>query len=429
MQIITTHINSDFDALASMVACTFLYPGSVGYIPGHMAPEVKSFLSIHQDMLHIKARKDLVVEQVESLIVVDTNNWQRLDRLESLSDKDALEVICWDHHMQGVTIQGSEEHREEVGATVTLLLEEMQRRDVAFTPMHATLFLLGIYDDTGCLRFSSATSRDAHMVGYLLENGADLNVVSAYLEDSIDDAHSKVFGNMLASAQVIEMDGLKIGLCVQPVKSGLTMLASLVAKYKEFKGLDAAFGIFPTSLEKCLVIGRGNPQGINVGSVVRAMGGGGHPGAGSATVKGVDTAAVMEQLMDLIQQASHQDVFVKDIMTDPTPYMVGHDLTMAKALEIFNQQQVNAVMVCDGTKLLGSLSSLDFSKAEQGGRLAKSVKGFTKRQIPHLTAENNSREALDLMNQSKEGLLPVVDGENLVGMVTRTDIILQIYDF
>jgi len=429
MQIITTHINTDFDALASMVACTMLYPGSTGYIPGHMAPEVKSFLSIHQDILHIEARKNLAVEQVDSLIVVDTNNWQRLDRLESLSGNDDLEVICWDHHMQGVTIQGGEEHREEVGATVTLLLEEMQRRDVAFTPMHATLFLLGIYDDTGCLRFSSATSRDAHMVGYLLENGADLNVVSAYLEDSIDDAHSEVFANMLASAQVIDVDGLKIGLCVQPVKSGLTMLASLVTKYKEFKGLDAAFGVFPTSLEKCMVIGRGNPQGIDVGAVVRAMGGGGHPGAGSATVKGVDSAAVMERLMNLIQQASHQDVSVKDIMTAPEPYMVGHDLTMGEALEIFNDQQVNAVMVCDGTKLLGSLSTLDFSKAEQGGRLAKSVKGFTKRLIPHLTAENNSREALDLMNQAKEGLLPVVEGENFVGMVTRTDIILQIYDF
>ncbi len=331
--------------------------------------------------------------------------------------------------MQGVTIESADEHREEVGATITLLLEEMQRRDAAFTPMHATLFLLGIYDDTGGLRFSSATSRDAHMVGYLLENGADLNIVSAYLEDSIDDAHSEVFANMLASAQVVEVDGLKVGLCVQPVKSGLTMLKSLVIKYKEFKGLDAAFCVFPTSQEKCVVIGRGNPQGIDVGAVLRRMGGGGHPGAGSATINKENSAALTEQLMNLIQQASRQEIFVKDIMSAPEPYMVEHDLSMAQAREIFDNQQVNAVMVCDGTKLLGSLSGLDFAKAEQGDRLENSVKGFSKRQIPRLTAEKNSREALDLMNQSKEGLLPVVDGEKLVGILTRADIILQIYDF
>ena len=74
MQIITTHTNTDFDGLASMVACTFLYPGAVGYIPSHMSPEVKSFLAIHQDMLHIRPRKELDVEQVDSLVIVDTNN-------------------------------------------------------------------------------------------------------------------------------------------------------------------------------------------------------------------------------------------------------------------------------------------------------------------------------------------------------------------
>ncbi len=430
MQIITTHTNTDFDGLASMVACTFLYPGSVGYIPSHMAPEVKSFLSIHQDMLFIETRKHLDPEQVDSLIIVDTNNWQRLDRLESLYERRAeLEVICWDHHMAGVTIKSGGGRREEVGATVTLLLEEMQRRDTAFTPMHATLFLLGIYDDTGCLRFSSATARDAHMVAYLLENGADLNVVSSYLEDSIDDAHSEVFANMLASAQVVEVDGRKIGLCVQPVRSGLTLLASLISKYKEFKGLDAAFGIFPTSLDKCMVIGRGNPQKIDVGAVVRAMGGGGHPGAGSATIKGAESAAVARQLINLVKQATRREILVRDIMSAPEPYMVGDDLNMNQALKIFNNQRVNAVMVCKGTRLLGSLSGPDFEKALQGKRLDNSVKGFTKRQIPRLTADKNSREALELMNQSKEGLLPVVDGEHLVGILTRSDIILQMYDF
>ncbi len=429
MQIITTHTNTDFDGLASMVACTLLYPGSVGYIPTHMAPEVKSFLSIHQDMLHIETRKNLDLEQVDSLIVVDTNNWQRLDRMESFARREGLDVICWDHHMLGVIIESRESHREEVGATITLLLEEMQRRDTAFTPMHATLFLLGIYDDTGCLRFPSATARDAYMVGYLLENGADLNVVSSYLEDSVDDAHLEVFTRMLASAEIVEVDGLKIGICLQPVKSGLTLLASLVTKFKEFKGLDAAFGVFPTSLEKCLVIGRGNPRSIDVGAVVRTMGGGGHPGAGSATIKEEDNEAVASQLMSCIKQASRQELLVKDIMSAPEPCMIGDDLTMSQAQEVINRKKLNAVLVCSGSTLLGSLSETDFQKARQGNRMENSVKGFCKRQIPRLAPDQNTREALDIMNHSKEGLLAVVDGDNLVGILTRADIILQIYDF
>lgn len=429
MQIITTHKNSDFDALASMVACTFLYPGVVGYLPSQMAPEVRSFLSIHQDMLHVKSRKELDIDEVDSLIIVDTNNWNRLERMEKIAQNDEIEVICWDHHMEGVTIERGEHHREEVGATVTLLLEEMERKDSAFTPMHATLFLLGIYADTGCLRFPSSTSRDARMVAYLLENGADLNVVSAYMDVSVDDTHSEVFSNMLASTRIIDMNGLSVGISVQTVKNGLTMLAPLVTKYKEFKGLDAAFGVFKTGLDKCLVIGRGSAQGVDVGSVVRALGGGGHPGAGSAAINGADSDAILEQLEELIHGASSRECCVEDIMSAPEPYMINHDVTMAHVLEKFENKQNSGVMVCDGSTFLGTLSVQDCYKAKQNGRLDTSVKGFIKREIPTVEEKSSSREALNLMNKAKEGVLPVVAGTTLVGVLTRGDIILQLYDF
>lgn len=331
--------------------------------------------------------------------------------------------------MEGVTIKRGEHHREEVGATVTLLLEKMEDNDSAFTPMHATLFLLGIYADTGCLRFPSSTSRDARMVAYLLENGADLNVVSAYMEESVDDTHSDVFTKMLASTRIIDMNGLSVGISVLSVKNGLTMLAPLVTKYKEFKGLDAAFGVFQTGLDKCLVIGRGSAQGVDVGSVVRALGGGGHPGAGSAAIKGSDSERLIEQLVELIGGASSKELLVEDIMSAPELYMVSHDITMAYVLEKCENKQLSAVMVCDGNNLLGTLAVEDCHKAKQNGRLDTSVKGFMKRQVSTVGEKSSSREALNLMNKSKEGVLPVVDDTTLVGVLTRGDMILQLYDF
>jgi len=35
--------------------------------------------------------------------------------------------------------------------------------------MQATLFLTGLYEDTGSLMFRSTTAEDAHAAGYLLE--------------------------------------------------------------------------------------------------------------------------------------------------------------------------------------------------------------------------------------------------------------------
>ncbi len=427
MQIITTHTNMDFDALASLVACTLLYPGSTGVLPSHMAPGVKAFLSIHQDLFMVCPRKGFDETDVDSLIVVDTNNWKRLDRLEMLSKRTDLDIVVWDHHMEGDTIGGREQYREEVGATITLLLEEMQRRDTAFSPMHATLFLLGIYDDTGCLCFSSATSRDAHMAGYLLENGADLNIVTAYLTDTVDEAHSGVFSNMLSSAQTLEVDGLKIGLCLQPVKSGLTMLANLVAKYKEFKGLDAALGVFPTDLDKCMVIGRGNPQGIDVGLVMRKLGGGGHAGAGSAVVRGTAPEDLVKIIIDLVRDAVQKEVLVGTIMSKPGLFAAGSNLSMAEAKSILAKRNVNALMICEEKVFLGTLSNQDIGKAERSGRLEVSVKGYMKRNVPSVSCEQNARHALELMNQSPDGVLPVIEGDHLVGVLTRGDILLEIY--
>ena len=69
--------------------------------------------------------------------------------------------------------------------------------------------------------------------------------------------------------------------------------------------VDAAFGIFhlPDD-EKCMVIGRSDIDGINIGSIMRGLGGGGHPGAGSALLRKVNGEVVKEMLMELIRATS-----------------------------------------------------------------------------------------------------------------------------
>ena len=81
MQIVTTHKNSDFDALASMVACTCLYPGAQGVFPTQVTAGIRAFLSIHQDLLRIISRKGFDLETVSSLIVLAVNHWNRLDQM------------------------------------------------------------------------------------------------------------------------------------------------------------------------------------------------------------------------------------------------------------------------------------------------------------------------------------------------------------
>lgn len=132
--------------------------------------------------------------------------------------------------------------------------------------------------------------------------------------------------------------------------------------------------------------------------------------------------------MDLIHDATCKEVLVEEIMSEPDLFMADTKMTMAQAREILSERSVNALMICEDENFMGSLSGLDFVKAERSNRMGTSVKGYMRRQVPRAGVTHNARQALELMNQSDDGILPVVDDNRLVGVLTRGDILLQIYD-
>lgn len=428
MLAITTHVNTDFDALASMVAASFLYPQGVRILPSQLTPQVREFVSVHWDLLRLKARKNIDIHDIRELVVTDTSNWKRLDSMLELAEKTDVSAIVWDHHPGVGSIRAFEVHQEEVGAAVTLVLEEMKARDCAFSPVHATLFLLGIYEDTGSLSFPSTTPRDALMAGFLLENGADLNVVSAYLDTPLDDRHLDLFSRMLESSDVFSVGSIQLGICTQDVDKGLNMLPDVVNKFKDIKGLDAAFGVFPMGAHKTAVIGRGRSQGLDVGAVMRELGGGGHAGAGSAIVKG-SVDQVRPQLIALIQSTEVKEIRVQDLMTE-VQNVLESGTTLRKAGEIMERTGRHALLILDKDGgLLGQVGESQLAKVRNEGQWEKPASSMLSQKAPTVHPHDSLRHALQLMSHSEAGLLPVIQDAKLIGEITRTDIILHMYDF
>jgi nanoRNase/pAp phosphatase (c-di-AMP/oligoRNAs hydrolase)/CBS domain-containing protein len=429
MQVAVTHSKADFDALASLVAATFLYPGAVGLLPSQMKPSVREFLGLHRDLFRVAAAGDVDLSAVTSLIVVDTNSWDRLDKPYNLSGREGLEVILWDHHVEGSTIRADWSCQAESGATITLMLREMQRRDCAFSPMHATLFLMGLYDDTGNLTYPSITPDDAYMAGYLLDNGADVHVAAAYLGDAFDADQAGVLTRVLEESRPLRVHGYEIGLAALTVAGGTGLLAPVVAKYKEIGGLDAAFGVFGLEGDKCVVIGRAGARGVNVGAVVRQMGGGGHPGAGSATVRNADPAAVRDRLAELITaQLDRPESVIRQILS-PVEASIPPDTRMEAAQAMLEDKPARPLLVMDGDRLCGILGASDARKARSGGQRAAPVKAFMRTAPPTVTPEQNPRAALRLLAESDAPALPVIEDGRVVGLVTRTDLMLHLYEF
>lgn len=124
MQIVTTHRNSDFDALAATMAATLLYPTAIAVFPRSLNPNVKAFLSIHKDLFDYLDPAQIDPADVQRLIVVDVNRWNRLDALRKRTD---LEVFVFDHHMTAGDIKVDRKYQEKRGATVTLLVRHLRK--------------------------------------------------------------------------------------------------------------------------------------------------------------------------------------------------------------------------------------------------------------------------------------------------------------
>lgn len=427
MHIVTTHTNSDFDALASMVAASFLYPSVTRMVPSQVQPAVREFLTLHWDLLQLKPRRAMDPSAITRLIVTDTSSWERLDDLRMLAERTDLETIVWDHHMAPGSIQASELHREEIGATVTLLLERLQAEERAFAPMHATLFLLGIYDDTGGLTYSSTTARDARMTAYLLENGADLNVVGAYLDSALDERHLELFNRMLSDSEQFEIEGVRLGLCVQDADKGLNNLARVVSKFQEIKGLDVAFGIFPITANKTVVVGRGNPRLFDVGALVRQLGGGGHPGAGSAVLKAPAEEA-RARVRALVAQAEPETERVSDLMS-PVKLALAPQDSLSAAAERLRAGHRSVLLVLDAQgSVLGVLGEEELAKVKDESAWTHPVSSLMRRDLEAVTPDRTPREALRLMTRADVGVLPVMVDGCVVGEITRAAILLSLYD-
>ena len=79
--------------------------------------------------------------------------------------------------------------------------------------------------------------------------------------------------------------------------------------YREIVNVDAAFGIFnDVDRDRCMVIGRSNIEGINIGVIMRSMGGGGHPGAGSALLKKTNPDVIKEMIVEMVNGNQHSSV-------------------------------------------------------------------------------------------------------------------------
>lgn len=429
MNAIVTHKNADFDAAASAFAAQLVYPGAVPVLPAGLNPNVRQFLSIHKDLFPWKQPREIPWEEVRRLVVVDTNDWKRLDGVKIDRTGSGPEIHLWDHHLSPATIEASWEHSVAVGATTTLFARRLEEEGIPISPIQATLFLAGIYEDTGNLTFPSTTPVDAQAVAFLLRRKADVEIVNTFLRPAYGPKQKDVLFDMLQNAERTKLNGYNVSVNMCEIRGHVQGLALVVEMYRDIVNVDAAFGIFTEAgKDRAMVIGRSAVDDLDVGAVMRAMGGGGHPGAGSALVKeGAAPEQIRAHLLELIQGTQRAAVSIGDLMSFPV-FTVSDDTPMSEAARILRDKGCTGLPVVRDGNLVGVISRRDFKKFRDKGKKDPPVKAFMSREVRTIEPDRSVMHAARVMVKNDIGRLPVLENRKLIGIVTRSDTMRYYYD-
>jgi len=428
MKIVTTHNNCDFDALASTIAISLVKPEFIPVLPSNLNPNVKAFMSLHKDVFKTLWAKEINQDEVSEMIIVDTSSWSRIADLKTLKGRNELVIGLWDHHPKD-DIEAQQDHSEEIGATISILVDKIIESKIKLSPIYSTLFLMGIYEDTGHLTFDSTTPADAKATSYLLEQKADLTILRSFLKQAYGEKQKDILYEMMKYSDRIKMNGYVVSICRLDIDQHIRSLSVVVGMYREILNSDAAFGIFnDVGRNRCMVIGRSDNEEIDIGGIMFNFGGGGHPGAGSALIKRGKPEVIEKSILAIINGTQQPSVQIRDIMTHPVKVAQEESKMREIATTLKETGCSGFPVVNEKEQLVGVISRRDFKKIRKESQLGSPVKAYMSRNIVSIRPEKSAVEAAKTMIASDIGRLPVIENDAIVGIITRTDVMKYLYN-
>src|SRR5262249_3525810 len=149
------------------------------------------------------------------------------------------------------------------------------------------------YEESGSFGFVSTTPRDLEAGAFVLEMGADLNVVKDTLHRPLDPDTVALMNDLLEHSDVHYLEGRKVLIAASTIDRCRGEVAGVVHLLDEMQGVDAVI-VAVMMEDRVQVIGRSRRSEIDVGWIAREFGGGGHAVAAAATVKGQPLQEVKE---------------------------------------------------------------------------------------------------------------------------------------
>jgi tRNA nucleotidyltransferase (CCA-adding enzyme) len=422
VDVIVTHSNTDFDAFAAMLAARRLYPGAVVALSGSLNRNVRDFYRLHAEELDVLEQGRVDLAAIERLIVVETSHPARLGEFERVARDPKVEVVVFDHH-------GGEELdwlkpenvvRSEDGALTTTMVSILAERELEVTPLEATVFALGIHEDTGSLSYAGVSLRDAEALAWCLRHGASQDMVAQYLHAPLSESERALLDALLAALEKHDAAGFEVLLAAVRWPEYVDGVSNLAHKIVDLTDCRALICLVEMD-ERVFCVVRTRVAELDAAAVAAALGGGGHAQAASAIHRGsLDEARTLA--LEALPGAVRRRLTAGEIMSRPARF-VSPDDTVAHAMVLCQRHRQSGMQVGEPTRLVGIVTREDLDKAIGHGLSHAPVKSVMSSDVVTCPEDTPLPQVMRLVASSEPGRVPVVRGDEVVGVVTRSDLL------
>lgn len=424
VELILTHSYTDFDALAAQLGAALIYPDALPVLNPQLNANVREFVTLYADLLPFRRLNTLPHEPVTHLILVDTST---VPRLAILGDAPVPTVIV-DHHPPGRPLLPHELLIcADVGATTTILVQQLMDGNVPLTPEQATLLLLGIYEDTGGLTHAGTRPVDAECAAWLLRQHARLTAVGEFLQRPLTPEQEALFHQAEEQSCLLELNGRLILLATVRVDGAVPELSPLAHRLRSLFLPDVLVLAVSVGGSGTQLIIRSQPDALDAGALAAFFGGGGHQAAAAAFIHNRDAAEVLEELEHRLNELLRPARTAFDIMTARVR-TIAPDATIADAEDLLARYGHGALpVIAEDGRVQGLIARRDIDRARRHNLLSAPVARYMWHG-PALIAPDAPlsavQQALTSNDGERTGRLLVVDAQqHLLGLITRSDLL------
>ncbi|MBW6519679.1 MAG: CBS domain-containing protein [Desulfoarculaceae bacterium] len=432
MQVITTHINADFDGLASMIAAQKLYPEAIMVFSGSQEKNLRDFINeTLQDRYDFARLKQIELTTITRLIVVDTRSVKRIGTLAACLDNPGISIHLYDHHPDSPgDMKGDLELVQDVGSTTTLFTQIFQDRQIPVSPSEATILGLGIYEDTGSLTHLTTRPADLQAAAWLLEQGAQLEIISQFITYDLTAHQVELLHELMKTASSYTIQGIEVVVITLSLPEYVDDFAMIVRRFMIMENLDALFALVSMA-GRTYLIGRSRFPEVNAGTVARDFGGGGHATAASATIHNMTLIEAEDKLIRILHRHIRPQAIAQEMLSQPV-ISVPAEASINQAHYLLTRYNITALpaMTHDqklphqtASKVAGIITRRVIEKAIHHGLGHLPVSEYMSGDIEILPLSATLSDIEELIIERRQRLIPIVHDHQLVGVITQTDLL------